>query len=64
VRTTLLRCHECRYQVSVTAGTIFQDTRISLRLWPDPTLVFSLFGNANHVVVPISEGFGNQRATT
>jgi transposase-like protein len=33
VRTTLLRCHECRYQVSVTAGTIFQDTHIPLQLW-------------------------------
>ncbi len=33
VRTTLLRCHECRHQVSVTAGTIFQDTHIPLRLW-------------------------------
>ena len=33
VRTTLLRCHECRYQVSVTAGTIFQDTHIPLRHW-------------------------------
>lgn len=33
VRTVLLRCHDCRHQVSVTAGTIFQDTRISLRLW-------------------------------
>jgi transposase-like protein len=33
VRTVLLRCHACRHQVSVTAGTIFQDTRIPLRLW-------------------------------
>ncbi len=33
VRTVLLRCHGCRYQVSVTAGTIFQDTRIPHRLW-------------------------------
>jgi transposase-like protein len=29
----LLRCRECRHQTSVTAGTIFQDTRTSLRLW-------------------------------
>ena len=28
-----MRCHDCRHQVSVTAGTIFQDTRIPLRLW-------------------------------
>ena len=33
MRITLLRCHECRYQVSVTAGTIFQDTHIPLQLW-------------------------------
>lgn len=33
VRSILLRCAACRYQVSVTAGTIFQDTRTPLRLW-------------------------------
>jgi hypothetical protein len=33
VRGTLLRCHVCRHEVSVTAGTIFQDTHIPLRLW-------------------------------
>ena len=33
VRTVLLRCRACRHQTSVTAGTIFQDTRTSLRLW-------------------------------
>ena len=33
VRTILLRCRECRHQTSVTAGTIFQDTRTPLRLW-------------------------------
>lgn len=26
-------CHQCDYQVSVRAGTIFQDSRKSLRLW-------------------------------
>jgi len=26
-------CRQCNYQVSVTAGTIFQDTRKPLRLW-------------------------------
>lgn len=26
-------CSECRYQASVTAGTIFQDTRQPLRMW-------------------------------
>src|SRR5260370_1966652 len=36
VRTVLLRCRECRHQTSVTAGTIFQDTRTSLRLWFQP----------------------------
>ena len=33
VRMVLLRCRDCRHQTSVTAGTIFQDTRTSLRLW-------------------------------
>ncbi|MGH8783451.1 IS1595 family transposase [Paraburkholderia sp.] len=33
VKTILLRCCGCRHQASVTAGTIFQDTRISLRMW-------------------------------
>src|SRR5207302_4283025 len=33
VRGVLLRCRDCRHQTSVTAGTIFQDTRTSLRLW-------------------------------
>lgn len=27
------QCKDCRYRVSVTAGTIFQDTRIPLRIW-------------------------------
>ena len=29
----LYRCSKCRYQLSVTAGTIFHDSRIPLRLW-------------------------------
>src|SRR6185437_4155192 len=33
VRGSLLRCRNCRHQASVTAGTVFQDTRIPLRLW-------------------------------
>lgn len=33
MRTVLLRSQDCRHQVSVTAGTIFQDTRIPLLLW-------------------------------
>ena len=33
VRTVLVRCRKCRHQTSVTAGTIFQDTRTPLRLW-------------------------------
>jgi transposase-like protein len=28
-----LVCHNCRYQASITAGTIFQDTHKPLRLW-------------------------------
>jgi transposase-like protein/Zn ribbon nucleic-acid-binding protein len=33
VREVLLECVECGHQASVTAGTIFQDTRSPLRLW-------------------------------
>jgi len=33
VREVLLQCAECGYQTSVTAGTIFQDTRTPLPLW-------------------------------
>lgn len=29
----LVRCAECDYQASVTAGTIFQDSRLPLMLW-------------------------------
>lgn len=29
----LYRCSQCRYHLSVTAGTIFQDSRIPLRVW-------------------------------
>ena len=32
-RRDLLICHDCQYQASVTAGTIFQDTHKPLRLW-------------------------------
>lgn len=33
VRGVLLECASCGYQTSVTAGTIFQDTRTPLALW-------------------------------
>jgi transposase-like protein len=33
VRAVLLQCSDCAYQASVTAGTIFQDTRKPLTLW-------------------------------
>ena len=33
VRDVLLQCGQCGYQVSLTAGTIFQDTRSPLRSW-------------------------------
>jgi len=29
----LYRCQKCDYQASITAGTIFQDTRMPLQLW-------------------------------
>ena len=32
-KRSLFVCPDCRYQVSVTAGTIFQDSKISLVLW-------------------------------
>lgn len=33
LRHTLFDCKACKYQVSVIAGTIFQDTRTPLRIW-------------------------------
>lgn len=33
IGTDLIRCATCRYNVSVTAGTIFQGTRKPLKLW-------------------------------
>jgi transposase-like protein len=33
LRSVLLECGDCGYQTSVTAGTIFQDTRKPLALW-------------------------------
>src|SRR5580658_320888 len=33
VRVVWLQCADCGHQISVTAGTIFQDTRTSLKLW-------------------------------
>lgn len=33
MKSGLYRCSECRYHLSVTAGTIFQDSRTPLRLW-------------------------------
>ena len=33
MRSGLYRCSRSKYHLSVTAGTIFQDSRIPLRLW-------------------------------
>jgi len=33
LRVVLLQCADCGYQISVTAGTILQDTRTSLKVW-------------------------------
>ena len=33
LRSTLFDCKACKYQVSVIAGTIFQDTRTPLTTW-------------------------------
>jgi len=33
VRRGVLKCKECRREVSITAGTVFGDSRIPLRLW-------------------------------
>jgi transposase-like protein len=32
-RETLYRCTACKHQTSITSGTIFQDTRFSLKTW-------------------------------
>ena len=32
-KTGMYRCKQCRCRISATAGTIFQDTRIPLRMW-------------------------------
>ena len=33
VRRALWRCQDCRYEASVSAGTIFQDTHLPLTIW-------------------------------
>ena len=33
LRAVLVQCADCGYQITVTAGTIFQDTRTSLKVW-------------------------------
>jgi transposase-like protein len=33
VRRGLFRCHDCRHETSVTAGTIFQDSHMPLTVW-------------------------------
>jgi transposase-like protein len=33
IRDAYFQCAQCRHQASVTAGTVFQDTRKPLRLW-------------------------------
>jgi hypothetical protein len=33
VSRRLEQCRECRYQISVTAGTVFHGTRVPLRVW-------------------------------
>jgi len=33
IRRTRWRCGHCRYEMSVTAGTIFQDSHIPLTIW-------------------------------
>ena len=33
VRRNRWRCDQCRYEMSVTAGTIFQDSHLSLTIW-------------------------------
>ena len=33
IQNWLCRCKHCKFRASVTAGTIFQDTRIPLRVW-------------------------------
>jgi len=33
VRRDRWRCGQCRYEMSITAGTIFQDSHLPLRTW-------------------------------
>jgi hypothetical protein len=33
IRAVLLQCTNCKYQASITAGTLFQDTRTPLTVW-------------------------------
>jgi len=38
----LEQCRTCRYQGSVTAGTVFHGTRVSLRIWFHNAIYFHL----------------------
>ena len=33
IRRALWRCHVCRHEASVTAGTVFQDSKLPLTIW-------------------------------
>lgn len=33
IRESLFQCASCNYQITVTAGTLFQDTRLPLTIW-------------------------------
>ena len=47
----LLRCADCGYQASVTAGTIFQDSRLPLTLWFRAAWWVTSIGNGDVITV-------------
>jgi len=56
----LMRCRHCDLQTSVTAGTIFQDTRLPLRRW---CLAIWYVTNQKHgvIAVGLQRGLGSYR---
>jgi len=58
-----LRCKKCRCDISVTAGTIFQDRHLSLRLWFQA--IWSVVSKKNGVsALGLSEELGIKRQMT
>ena len=60
-RRGLLRCGQCDYQASVTAGTIFQDTRLPLRRYRAMWWVTSQKNGASALGLQSILGLGSYR---